>query len=62
MRRGCGRQVQGSSCHCKIVGDFFSEGDLRVDGTVEGNIETAGKVVVGKEGVIDLNCNKILFD
>lgn len=48
----------------KIVGDFFSEGDLRVDGTVEGNIETAGKVVVGKEGVIlgKLACSNAYFE
>ncbi|MDO7172179.1 polymer-forming cytoskeletal protein [Mariniflexile sp. AS56] len=36
----------------KIVGDFTSEGDFRIDGTLEGNIVTSGKVVVGKSGVI----------
>lgn len=36
----------------KIIGDLSSEGDLRIDGTVEGNIKTPGKVVVGKTGVI----------
>ncbi len=36
----------------KIVGDFNSEGDFRVDGTIEGNIKTTGKLVVGKEGYI----------
>lgn len=36
----------------KIVGDFNSEGDFRIDGTVEGNIKTSGKVVVGKAGLI----------
>ena len=36
----------------KIVGDFNSQGDFRIDGTVEGNIKTSGKVVVGKEGFI----------
>lgn len=36
----------------KIVGDFSSEGDLRIDGTIEGNLKTPGKVVVGKSGVI----------
>lgn len=36
----------------KIVGDFNSEGDFRVDGIIEGNIKTAGKVVVGKTGFI----------
>ena len=36
----------------KIVGDFNSEGDFRIDGIVEGNIKTSGKVVVGKSGYI----------
>lgn len=36
----------------KIVGDLTSEGDIRVDGLVEGNIKTTGKVVVGKNGKI----------
>ncbi|MBP0902837.1 polymer-forming cytoskeletal protein [Mariniflexile gromovii] len=36
----------------KIVGDFTSEGDFRIDGTLEGNIKTSGKVVVGKSGLI----------
>ena len=36
----------------KIVGDLNSEGDIRVDGLIEGNIKTSGKVVVGKHGKI----------
>jgi cytoskeletal protein CcmA (bactofilin family) len=36
----------------KINGDFSSEGDFRIDGTIEGNIKTSGKVVVGKSGFI----------
>lgn len=36
----------------KIVGDFSSEGDFRIDGTVEGNIKTTGKIAVGKAGFI----------
>jgi len=36
----------------KINGDFNSEGDFRIDGTIEGNIKTSGKVVVGKSGFI----------
>jgi cytoskeletal protein CcmA (bactofilin family) len=36
----------------KIVGDLTSEGDLRIDGTIEGNLRTPGKVVVGKTGYI----------
>lgn len=36
----------------KMHGDFTSKGDLRIDGTIEGNINTSGKVVVGKTGLI----------
>lgn len=36
----------------KIVGDFNSEGDFRIDGTIEGKIKTTGKIVVGKSGFI----------
>jgi len=32
----------------KIVGDIASEGPFRIDGTVEGNVKTSGKVVVSK--------------
>lgn len=36
----------------KIIGDFISEGDLRIDGVIEGNVKTKGRVVVGKAGEI----------
>jgi len=36
----------------KIVGDLVSEGDFRIDGIIEGNLKTTGKVVVGKSGHI----------
>ena len=43
----------------KIVGDIFSKADFRIDGEVEGNITTSGKVVVGTNGKISgkLNCS-----
>ena len=43
----------------KIIGDIFSEADFRIDGVVEGNITTTGKVVVGKSGKINgkINCS-----
>ena len=36
----------------KIVGDLSSDGDFRIDGTIEGNIKTSGKVVIGKSGIV----------
>ena len=36
----------------KIVGDISSQGPFRIDGTIEGNVKTSGKIVVGKSGYI----------
>lgn len=35
-----------------IVGDVSSEGDFRIDGTVEGTIKTSGRVVIGSNGIV----------
>lgn len=36
----------------KIKGDITSEADFRIDGKLEGNVKTSGKVVIGKDGYI----------
>ncbi len=36
----------------KITGDIISEGDFRIDGTLEGNIETKGRIIIGETGLI----------
>ncbi len=36
-----------------IVGSITSEGGFRIDGRVEGDVKTKGKVVVGKSGKIE---------
>ena len=36
-----------------ITGDVQSKGDIRVDGTLKGSVNTSGKVVLGKDGVIE---------
>ena len=50
------RLVEGT----KIIGDILSESNLRIDGEVQGNISTTGKVVVGENGVVngDLMCQE----
>ena len=35
-----------------ITGDVESSGDIRIDGTLKGNIRTKGKVVIGTTGLI----------
>ena len=46
----------------KITGEIVSEADFRIDGTLEGTITTSGKVVIGKEGVINGNVNCSVAD
>ena len=36
----------------KIVGDIHSKGFFRIDGTIEGNVSTPSKVVLGRTGLI----------
>ena len=36
-----------------ITGDVISKGDIRVDGILKGSVNTEGKVVLGKDGVIE---------
>jgi len=36
-----------------ITGDIISEGDFRIEGTIQGNVKTPGKVVIGRTGIIN---------
>ena len=36
----------------RINGDIIASGDIRIDGSLKGNLNTKGKVVVGNEGRI----------
>ena len=36
----------------KIVGDLSSDGDFRIDGILEGTLETKGRVIIGLEGSV----------
>jgi cytoskeletal protein CcmA (bactofilin family) len=51
------RNVVGKNT--SIVGDIKSEGDFRIDGTVEGTINTAGRLVIGALGSVT---GKIICD
>ena len=37
----------------RITGDIASDGDLRVDGEITGNLETKGRLVIGASGKIE---------
>lgn len=36
----------------KIIGEIISEGDYRIDGFLEGNLKTKGRVIIGVGGVV----------
>ena len=42
----------------RITGDIISDGDLRIDGEITGNLETKGRMVIGATGRItgDISC------
>ena len=35
-----------------ITGDIVSDGGFRIEGTIQGNVKTPGKVVIGRTGII----------
>ncbi|SFU27375.1 protein CcmA, bactofilin family [Pustulibacterium marinum] len=37
----------------KIKGEVISDTDFRIDGSLEGDVNTSGKLVIGKTGLID---------
>jgi cytoskeletal protein CcmA (bactofilin family) len=37
---------------CVIRGDFTAEGSIRIDGTIEGSVESRAAVVVGDSGIV----------
>ncbi len=45
-----------------IKGDIESKGDIRVDGTIIGNIESGAKILVGQEGRIEGNIHGVQAD
>lgn len=50
-RSSTNRNVIGKGT--KIIGDFISEGDFRIDGMLEGTLKTNGRVIIGQDGFIN---------
>ncbi len=36
-----------------LTGDITSDGDFRIDGKIEGNIKSKGRVIIGKDGNVN---------
>ena len=45
----------------RITGDILSEGDIRIDGYLKGNIKSKGRLVVGETGAIEgeIECGNV---
>jgi cytoskeletal protein CcmA (bactofilin family) len=50
--------VQGTS----VVGDVIAEQSIRIDGTLEGNLTTKGRAIVGKSGKVKGNIDCVNGD
>lgn len=46
----------------KITGQIVSEGDYRIDGVLEGDLTTKGRVIIGSGGVVDGTINALNTD
>jgi cytoskeletal protein CcmA (bactofilin family) len=44
---------------CVVHGDLVAEGAFRVDGTIEGGVESKGAVVVGESGAVTGNVRAV---
>ena len=57
---GSGNGTTISSAGTTLKGDISSKNDLRIDGTIIGNISSTAKIVIGSSGVVegDLNGNQ----
>lgn len=52
--------IIGNGAECN--GDFFAEGSIRVDGTIQGNVTVSGTLIVGVAGYIngDVNASVVI--
>lgn len=48
----------------EITGDVTTNGDIRFEGVLKGNLKTKGKVVVGETGVVngEINCKNSVIE
>ena len=46
----------------KIIGEIISEGDYRIDGILEGELKTKGRVIIGSGGIVNGIINALNTD
>ena len=57
-----GSQTNRIEANTHIKGDISSQADFRIDGVLEGNLSTTGKVVIGASGKITGNMSCVQAD
>lgn len=45
-----------------ITGDLESNGDIRIDGTLKGNLKGKAKIIIGTDGLVEGNINGLQAD
>ena len=48
-----GKSATLISAGTTLTGDLQSEGDLRIDGTIKGNVTSSAKVIIGATGFVE---------
>lgn len=45
----------------KVIGQVMAEEDIRIDGSIEGNVSCKGKIIIGPSSIVtgDLECQNI---
>lgn len=49
LNQASNRVLQGT----RIEGEIHSEGDMRIDGALKGNVNISGKLVIGEKGSVE---------
>lgn len=51
-KQNSGLMFNALTARSKIVGNIIADSDFRIDGTIEGELNCSGKVVIGESGCI----------
>lgn len=52
VQQGTGTLYNALTSGSKIIGTIVTDSDIRVDGTIDGDVKCSGKLVIGEQGVI----------
>ena len=52
VQSNTGSMYNSLTAGSKIIGTVITDNDIRVDGTIEGDVKCAGKIVVGEKGSV----------